>query len=622
MTCSVGQLGLAVALLAVPARVWAQTPPDGALRPDAGSSRLAEPQYAVPPPKAPSIPLPQSPAPVEAQGALVTLSALQVDGDQADSPVRAWEPFRDPVSGLTITLAADDRLGPDWLQRQFEENRLIGRPVDFSRIVALIQLINARFASNGYVNSGILVPRQDPVIGTGPLRLRLVLGRVRPEALTIADPGGGLDSRFVEDRIPSAKAYPFNAADFEQEFRLLAEDPAVATINAELRPVRRAGEAALSVEIIPADRFDMYSTFANSRTPSIGAQRLAIGGSVRSLFSPGDLFAMELGSTRGVTDLSLTFTEPIFTPQFQFFAGGGLNNATVIDAVLAPLDIQTDSIQLYAGLSYDIIKTPLTPAGGGTFDAARSLGARIRFDFRDTKTFLLGERFSFAPGSVDGLSRYYVMRGELDYVSRSIREVVALSFSVSVGLDGTGSDILGVPAPDRNFVGLLGQANYARRLNASGTEVRLRATGQYSSSVTYPGERLPIGGYGSVRGYRETLYLVDNAALGSIELSQPFSFSGKRDPGEFGPDAFAISAFFDAAWFDNTNAPDPPRDFLAGAGLTLAWTPVPALSARLTWAENFQFTRVAGNRNMQDNGIYFSVTLRHPLLARRPFETP
>lgn len=69
-------------------------------------------------------------------------------------------------------------------------------------------------------------------------------------------------------------------------------------------------------------------------------------------------------------------------------------------------------------------------------------------------------------------------------------------------------------------------------------------------------------------------------------------------------------------WFDNTNAPDPPRSFLAGAGLTLMWTPNPALSARLTWAENAYPVRVAGNRNLQDDGIHFSVTVRPTSLAR------
>lgn len=615
-------------LIALMSGLWApaaaQVVPDGALRPDAGASRLPPPVYADPvprpapgPSKTPTAPsvtrVPGDVPGVPDQGA-VTLTQLIVEGDRAMKPVEAWAPARDAASGLVVSLEPDELIDPAWVQRQFAANDLVGPPVPYARIIALIQLINAQFAVNGYVNSGLLVPSQPPIRESGPLRLRLVLGRVAADGLNIADPGRGLDRRFVLDRLPSATAYPFNAADFERQFRLLAEDPAVTTVNADLRPHGRPGEAALAVTVMPAERLDAYISLANSRTPSIGAQRTAIGGSIRNLLTPGDRLAIEFGRTRGVIDVAASFEEPIFSPSWQFFVGLGFNDAAVVDSILAPLDIRTEGIQLYTGLAHQLIKTPLMPKGDGTFAPSTSLVARAQFDFRDTKTFLLGERFSFAPGSVDGVSRYYAARLALDFVSRSIRQVLALSVSLSVGIDGTRSDIAGVPAPDRNFIGVLGQANYARRLNGAGTELRGRLTAQYSSSVTYAGERLPIGGLNSVRGYRETLYLVDNAVIGSIELSQPLNLGGGADV--TGPGQFVIGAFVDAAWFRNREPPNPPRDFISGAGLSLAWTPHPALSARVTWAHDFQKTRVAGNRNLQDDGVYFSILFNPSRLQR------
>lgn len=603
-------------LTAAPTAGLAQVAPDGALRPEAERT-LPRPDYAVPATPPPA--LPSAPAAPQAMtgGASVTLTAIVVEGDRAKAPVRAWEPLIDPASGLKVGLAPDELLGPEWVQRQFADNGLVGTPVPYARIVGFIQLINARFAKEGYINSGLLVPQQDPVNGSGPLTLRLVLGRVPPEALVVADPSGGLSVQFVQARLPSAYRYPFNAAAFERDFRLLAEDPAVATVNADLRPTGRAGEAALAVSVTPADRFDLYASIANSRTPSIGPERFAIGASFRNALTAGDQIAAEVGTTEGVTDFAGTYALPVFGPRTRFFATAGINDALVIDAVLAPLDIRTESVLIGAGLAHDFVKTPLMPKPGGGFAAARTLSAKAQFDYRNTKTFLLGEPFSFAPGSVRGLSRYYAARAGLDYVSRSVSEVLASALTVTVGLDGTRSDIPGVPAPDKHFVGVLGQATYARRLNDAGTEVRARASAQWHSSVAYAGERMPIGGANSVRGYRETLYLVDNGATGSVEVSQPFNLS-RRSSGRrnFDAGAFTISAFVDAAWFENIEVPDPPRDFIAGAGFALAWVPSPGFTARVSWAHNFLDVRVPGPRDLQDRGVHFSVTL-HPLALLR-----
>lgn len=129
---------------------------------------------------------------------------------------------------------------------------------------------------------------------------------------------------------------------------------------------------------------------------------------------------------------------------------------------------------------------------------------------------------------------------------------------------------------------------------------------------------MPIGGANSVRGYRETLYLVDTGAAGSIELSQPFSLLSRSSaPRNFDPGAFTVSAFVDAAWFNNIDVPDPPRDFIAGAGLALAWVPGPGFTARIAWAHNFYGVQIPGPRDLQDRGVHFSVTLNPLAILRR-----
>lgn len=609
---------VALTMIGCPLPAIAQAAPEGALRPGVRQPTLPQPDYARPPASQPVISAPPSRDAVVASGGTVILTSVEVEGDSAGRPIEQWPSQRDPATGLTTALGPTDILGPDWLRRQFSDNGLVGRPAPYARIVAFIQLLNARFASEGYVNSGVLVPPQPAITERGPLRLRLVLGRVPQEAFTVTDPRGGLSPRYIRERLPAAASYPFNAAEFERDFRLLAEDPAVTNVNADLRPLGRAGQASLAVTVVAAERVDLYASFANSRTPSIGANRWALGGSIDHALIAGDAVAAEVGRTRGVTDFVGSYRLPLFGPRTRLFVAGGANDAAVIDAVLEPLDIKTKSYSLSGGIEHDLIATPLMPAGNGRFHAAHTLTAKLQGDFRHTRTFLLGEPFSFSPGSVDGLSRYYAARAGLDFVARSISQVLAAAVTVSVGLNGTGSDIPGVAAPKKHWLGLLGQATYARRLNRHGTEVRARVAAQYHNSIAYSGERLPIGGYNSVRGYRETQYLVDNAAIGSIELSQPLRLGGAAPGDGFDPGAFTLASFVDAAWFGNHALPDPPRDFIAGAGVTVTWVPHRAFSARLTWAKNFHQVGVAGDRDLQDHGIYFAVTVRPlPLLRRR-----
>ncbi|MEE4154312.1 MAG: ShlB/FhaC/HecB family hemolysin secretion/activation protein [Erythrobacter sp.] len=616
-------LALATTSAALPGVAAAQEVPGGALQPAPDRRETPLPDFAIPPDPVPG-PVP-GPAPGPGPGpaptlaspdplaattsqATVVLTDVAVEGDSAPAANLAWPDLRDEASGLMTTLAPGEAIGPAWLRRQFAANGLIGKPAELGRVIGLIQLINQRFVALGYVNSGVLVSPQPAIEREGVLRLDLVLGRIAGEGtILIEAPAKGLASRYISRRLPSAGAIPFNAAAFEREFRLLAEDEALATINADLAPTARAGEAALRVAAIPADRFDLYTAFANNRSPSIGGERLALGGSVRNVLGAGDLLFAEIGTTAGVEDATLSYRGPL-TRSLGVFINGFVNDAIVIDEQLRPLDIRTRSHAFDAGIERALIREPLLPRGNGTFSPAQSLTARLSVTHRDTTTFLLGERFSFSPGAQDGIARYTAARAGLDYLQRSVRQVLAGSFTVTLGLDGTRSDVPGVPTPDENFVGVLGQFNFARRLDDSGLELRARAEGRWHSSVVYPGERAPVGGIASVRGFRETLYLADNALRGSLELARSFDLAPGARSDRAGPGAITVAAFVDAVAFGNRADPQPPRGFLASAGASLAWSPIPALSARVIYAYGFQDVVVGGARDMQDDGFHFAMT--------------
>jgi hypothetical protein len=58
---------------------------------------------------------------------------------------------------------------------------------------------------------------------------------------------------------------------------------------------------------------------------------------------------------------------------------------------------------------------------------------------------------------VNGRAEYYALRLTADYVQRNVSQVIALSLTGTLGLDGTRSDVERVASPSRNFGVLLAQ---------------------------------------------------------------------------------------------------------------------------------------------------------------------
>lgn len=607
------------------------------------------PPFPRPEELTPSVPAPPAPlATTPLPGASRSIGHVRIDveGDGADAvPPRRWTAPDDPLSGLRLVHESGEPLDADWVRAQFAAN-LAGGGGTVSTAVALVQLVNRAFLTAGFINSGLVVADQRD-LASGILDLRLIYGRLAaaadgtpPVTIQWGEQGArGLDEAFVRSRFPSARQRPLSAVEIERDFRLLAEDPAVRTVTADVRPSDRPGEASLNLIIHPEERFDFYVGAANDRSPAVGGERIYAGGYVRSLLAAGDLLTAEVGTTRGLEDAQVGYSTPVIGPRTMLSLRGSFNNAAVIDRPLLPLDISAEDRSFQAGLSHRFLQRPLTPAGEGRWSPSQTLTGGLLVAYRHQKSFLLGEPFSFAPGSVDGVAEYTALRLTGDYLMRNVDQVLALSLTATMGLGGTQSDVASIPNPDDHFKALLVQANYARRLTESGIELRGRLTGQIADGVLYSGERLSIGGSTSVRGYRENSFLVDNGLIGSIELAVPFSLSSGRRRAAGGTDwgAFSVFAFADAALFENAEPPPPGEDFIASVGIGLSWTPSDAIFASITYGIDLVDVPLAGeggpgpggpgpgpgpgpggrNRDLQDRGIQFRIVI-HPLrLFRR-----
>lgn len=593
---------IALASLAFPA--LAQNVP--AVGPDRSPPEL--PAYAKPP-EAPLAPPPVAPASaMPAASAAGQITSVRVHSDNAGEramPPPGWS----APAGAELAYAPGEPLSRRWVERQFERQIATGAMTP-SVAVGLVQQINRAFASAGFVNSGVLIAGSD----VASLDLNLVYGRLGgaqgQAGLAVDWAGGrrgGLSSGYVRHRFGAAKGQPLNALDIEHDFRLLAEDPAIRSINAALRPGDAPGLASLQLTVRPARRFDVYVKAANDRSPSVGGEQLLGGASLRNALSAGDLVSVETGFTGGTESAHLSYSTPFFMSGTALVLRGGFNRAAVVDRPLVPLDIRTRDRNVETGLTQTILRTPLMPHGeAGRWHPSQSLNFGVFAVHRRQKSFLLGAPFSFAPGSVDGRTEYRAGRLTADYLRRNVRSVIAASLTGTMGFGGTQSDIPSVPNPKDRFLGVLGNLAFARRLADNGLELRGRLTGQWSGGTLYSSERLSIGGVNSVRGYRESLFLVDRGLIGSAELAYPIGLGRK------GGNAITLSVFADGAWFKNAGADQLPSESIASIGAAAAWSPVPGIRLMGAYGHSLENVPLPQTRDMQDRGFHFRITV-HPI---------
>lgn len=563
---------------------------------------------------------PEGVAATETGQALV--ERLEIERDDRAVAVARLDSTALPQGAFAIRFRPAEALDAAWVERQFADNGMLGTPAPLDRIAVLVQEISLAFIRNGYVNSGLLLgPMRQSEDGKMVLHLRLISGRIAGEEGTdgvqVSWAGGkrrGLDAGYVIARMPAARVTPLDGNALERDFRSFAADPAIATVKADLLPGSVPGLARLSLLVTPAPQFEGYAGVANDRSPSVGAIRYGAGLAMRNVLSSGDRIAFDGGLTAGRPDLAFDYVTPFAAPRLALALRGSINRAAVVDAPLRDLAIRARDWSIEGGLVATLLSRPISPSPetGGRATSERTLVFGARYLHRETRTFLLSEPFSFSPGSVNGRAAYDAARFSLDFTDRSGQAAWLFGITATVGIDGTRSDVAGIPDPEKHFVTLVGQASHARRLGRGGFELRVRLKGQLSNGPVYSGERFSAGGSQSVRGFRENQLLADQGLLGSVELARPLRVGGGMK-GLLGLEwgSLTASLFAEGAVVRNRDTdlqPDPSE--IASIGAALAWTPSPRLTARISYGYALTDVPALGSTDLQDRGVSFAVTYR------------
>jgi hemolysin activation/secretion protein len=452
------------------------------------------------------------------------------------------------------------------------------------------------YVKNGFVNSGALIPDQEPTNGT--IRIQIVEGTLTGIELT---GNHWLRDGYIKGRLKRWSKPPLNLNKLQEGLQLLRNDPNVRQINAELKPGTAPGEAVLDIKVTDQQPFHVGVQIDNQRPPSVGAEQIWALASDDNVTGNSDRLDLKYGIANAGADgfefseldnLAGSYTLPLTRYDTTLGLHGSRLNSSLVEETFLPLDIE--SLTTSYGV---VLRQPLYQR------ANRELAVSIGFDHRNNVSRLLGQRFNLSPGAVDGETTVSVLRFSQEWLDRGQNHVLALRSTFNFGLDVFDATDDGIHGhPDGKFFSWVGQGQYVRRLFNTQNELVLRVAGQYTDEPLLALEQFSVGGMETVRGYLENQLVRDRAVVSSVAVRVPIFFN------KAGAGIVHLVPFYDfgGAW-NVKNSPSPTTISSVGAGLVL--TPSKHFSAQLYWGYQLRKLNKSDDSGLQENGIHFKVTL-------------
>ncbi len=464
-----------------------------------------------------------------------------------------------------------------------------GRIITSAELQQVRENIGLRYLSQGYINSGVIIP--DQKVEDGVINLQVIEG-----GLTRIEIAGNnrLSTKFISKRLRYGAGEPLNIRELEQALKVIQQNPVIKRVNAELRPGDRLGESVLLVQVEEDRPARADLSFNNNRPPSVGAEQLEFTGTYYSLTGNGDPLTAYFGGSKGLYDVFLSYQFPVNVFDTRLGAYFEYTDSEVIESPFDDLDIESDATTWGISVTHPLQRTP-----------AGHLLAGIALEKRRSNSSLLGVPFSFSEGFDEGRADITPLRLSLDWLQREPDSVLAARSVITVGLDAFGATVNSGGVADGRFVAWLGQLQWVKRFGSRGYRAILKASSQLTRDSLLPMEKFVVGGVGTVRGYRENQLVRDNGYVVSAQLGIPVFIGNKAEA------QWRLAPFVDygRAWEEAGGTPSP-RD-IASAGIELSWQPIRRFNATLSAAHAFEdIDRVDQDRDLQDMGINFTLDYR------------
>lgn len=415
---------------------------------------------------------------------------------------------------LAIDLEGNTQISTTELTAAAQE--FIGKKPTASDVEQIRTRLTRMYIDRGYINSGAVFVIPAEPSSNNRLRFRIIEGHLKEIRVQGQE---RLHAAYLQSRLP-ASSDVLNMNRLREQFQLLLQDPLFERIQSRLMPTGQLGEAVLELDVVRKSPVS-YTLFANNyRSPAIGEAVLGGSLNVRNLSGWGDVFDAQIGKSDGAAPYHLAWNLPLLHSNQSIQLSWDHGRSSVVEAPLDLVDIhsQTSALDLKWNLN-------LLNSLPRRFDIGVAL-ARKR-----THSRLLGEDFSFSPGEVDGRSQTQVIKLSQDWTERG-EDFGFLAHSIfQFGRNRNLMDDTSLEqqiVPPRQYWLWNAQVQWLQQLPDWKAQLLMRAQWQWSPQRLIPMEKMALGGNATVRGFRESTLLRDQAQVLSVELHKTFYSDAER----------------------------------------------------------------------------------------------
>ncbi len=152
----------------------------------------------------------------------------------------------------------------------------LGRAISATDLEQLRHRLTQHYISQGYINSGAILPRQ--VFKDGIIRFQMIEGELWEIRVTGT---GRLRPAYVRDRLALGAGPPLNDQVLQNRYQLLLTDPLIERMDGRLMPGLAPGQSILDVNVTRAKPYTLSLSVDNYRPPGTGAEEVRMDGRIR-----------------------------------------------------------------------------------------------------------------------------------------------------------------------------------------------------------------------------------------------------------------------------------------------------------------------------------------------------